>query len=220
MSHAPSRAAVTAVSSAPYPVITITGHESRNRRNISIPDISASRLMSLNSRSNLSCDAISSARSGVCAVSACQPCDLNSSRRRLSDARSSSTTKMRFILFGEDTSPIAFMLGRSILGAPFVSISVFKRMKIVSHRGHREHREMIMSSVPSVFSVAIHPYEKSHGIVDLFSLMTNAVSQRLAQRPQQARRRVRLRQKFLRAQTTRLFFLASFRQAAAGDDRQ
>src|SRR5262245_9581508 len=35
-------------------------------------------------------------------------------------------------------------------------IQGFKCMKTVSHRGHREHREIIM---PSVRSVAIHPHE-------------------------------------------------------------
>src|SRR5262249_30073411 len=41
----------------------------------------------------------------------------------------------------------------------FDPIPVFKCTKTVSHRGHREHREIIMSSVPSVCSVAIHPRE-------------------------------------------------------------
>jgi hypothetical protein len=48
---------------------------------------------------------------------------------------------MRFILFGEDTPPITFMLGWSILAAPFVSISVFKWMKIVSHRRAPQNTE-------------------------------------------------------------------------------
>src|SRR5262249_11043680 len=43
-----------------------------------------------------------------------------------------------------------------------VDTAVFKCMKTVSHRGHREHRELIMSSVPSVRSVAIHPYENQY----------------------------------------------------------
>src|SRR5262249_28610392 len=38
-------------------------------------------------------------------------------------------------------------------------IPVFTCMKTVSHRAHGEHREVINSSVPSVRSVAIYPYE-------------------------------------------------------------
>src|SRR5262245_30485410 len=34
---------------------------------------------------------------------------------------------------------------------------IIRRMKTDSHRGHREHRGITMSSAPSVFSVAIHP---------------------------------------------------------------
>jgi hypothetical protein len=47
-------------------------------------------------------------------------------------------------------------------------LSVFKYMGPVSHRGHREHREIILSSVLSVTSVAIFPYGNRHNGAKVF----------------------------------------------------